>query len=354
MPPKSVTICLTGGGTAGHVTPHFALLPAFKKLNYKVIYIGSKGLEKPLVEAMGIPFYAIPTGKLRRYFSWQNFLDVFRIVAGLFVALKILLETKPQCVFSKGGFVAVPVAWAAFLLKIPVISHESDLTPGLANRLIKPIATKILYTFPETKLHLPENSVLVGSPIREELLLGDAHEGLKLCGFPNMERPTLLVMGGSQGALKINQALEQALSELIKTYNIVHLTGKGKGLNFEDRRYKGFEFLSDELRHIYALSDGVVSRAGANSIFELLALRKPMLLIPLEAGSRGDQILNAESFAREGWAQTLREGSLSSSALIQAIEKLFRESNTIKAAQQRYDSKAAIQKIVAQIELAVS
>jgi UDP-N-acetylglucosamine--N-acetylmuramyl-(pentapeptide) pyrophosphoryl-undecaprenol N-acetylglucosamine transferase len=318
-----------------------------------VIYMGSYGLEKPLVESMGIPYYPILTGKLRRYLSWQNVVDLGRIVAGLAMALAVLVKTRPDCIFSKGGFVAVPVAWAAWILRIPVISHESDLTPGLANRLIKPIAKKILYTFPETNRYLPGDSVLVGSPIRSDLLHGDRQAGFKLCGFTDQNRPTLLVMGGSQGALRINQALEIILPKLTERYNIVHLTGKGKALNITLPHYKGFEFLSQELQHIYALCDGVISRAGANSIFELLALRKPMLLIPLEAGSRGDQILNAKSFTERGWALTLREADVTPETLEATIEALVVQSDAIKKAQASYDSQAAVGRVLAEIDSVV-
>ena len=336
---RMVRVCLTGGGTAGHVTPHFALLKGIKERGWDVFYVGSKGLEKPLVEAQGIPFYEVSAGKLRRYLSVENLLDVFRIVIGLFQAVKILSKKKPQVIFSKGGFVAVPVAMAAWILRIPVVSHESDLTPGLANKLIAPFAKKILFTFPETKKFLPDTSVRVGTPVRAELLTGNAKAGLGLCGFsPEENLPTILVMGGSQGAQRINEALLVILPWLLEKARVIHLTGKGKQLAFRHSRYKAFEFVSTELSDLYALSDYVVSRAGANSIFEILALRKPMLLIPLEIASRGDQVLNAQSFEKDGWAKVLREQNLDPESLKEAILNLLESGNKIRTSQQSYNA----------------
>lgn len=336
---QPVRVCLTGGGTAGHVTPHFALLKGIKDRGWDVFYVGSRGLEKPLVEAQGIPFYTIAAGKLRRYLSAENFLDVFRIGLGIVQAFKLLAQKKPDVVFSKGGFVAVPVAVAAWFLKIPVVSHESDLTPGLANRLIAPFAKKILFTFPETKKYLPPSSVQVGTPIRSELLRGSAKDGLSLCGFsPDDQTPTILVMGGSQGAQRVNEALGAILPWLVERSKVIHLTGKGKQLNFRHPRYKSFEFVSSELSDLYALSDFVISRAGANSIFEILAVKKPMLLIPLEIASRGDQVLNAMSFAKAGWATVLREQNLDPETLKKAIEHLFAISDEIRESQKSYDA----------------
>lgn len=334
-----VRVCLTGGGTAGHVTPHFALLKGMKARGWDVFYVGSKGLEKPLVEAQGIPFYPIAAGKLRRYLSAENLADVFRILMGLFQALRILAAQKPDVIFSKGGFVAVPVAVAAWILRIPVVSHESDLTPGLANKLIAPFAKKILFTFPETKNHLPPSSVRVGTPVRSELLSGSPHAGLALCGFSKQETlPTFLVMGGSQGAQRINEALLVILPWIVERARVIHLTGKGKQLAFRHPRYKAFEFVSSELSDLYALSDFVISRAGANSIFEILSLKKPMLLIPLEIASRGDQVLNALSFEKSGWAHVLRENSLDPPSLKAAIENLMTSGEHMRTAQRAYNA----------------
>ncbi len=317
-----VKVALTGGGTAGHVMPHIALLPYYRRLGWEVFYIGSQGIEKELATKAGLTFYTIQTGKLRRYFSWQNFTDIFHILMGILQAILILFRKRPDLVFSKGGFVSVPVAFAAWVLRIPVVSHESDLTPGLANRMIKPFCRLIFYCFPETERHLTGvRSVASGLPVRDQLLQGQKAEGLRLCGFESSDRPTLLVMGGSSGAERINTSLLTILPELVISWQVIHLTGKGKAINFSHPSYKAFEYVNEGLEHLFALADLVVTRAGANSIFELKALAKPMLLIPLEIASRGDQVDNAKSFAAQGWAQVLRETELTPSVLIAAIEK---------------------------------
>lgn len=337
----SKKIILTGGGTAGHVIPHLAILPLLKQQQWQVVYVGSNGIEKELMADQGVAFREIPTGKLRRYFSWQNFTDLFRIVAGLWRSLSIMVREKPQVVFSKGGFVSVPVCVAARLLGIPVVTHEADLTPGLATNLIKPFASRVLYTFPVTAKYFPAaRSECVGLPIRQELLQGSRTQGLNLCGFTNTpELPVLLVMGGSLGAKRLNDCLLEALPELVQTFRVIHITGRGKQIPFSHGNYKSFEYVKDEIRHIFACTDLVISRSGANSIFEFLALRKPMVLVPLEVGSRGDQVHNAQFFAEMGWAICLREVGLTAASLkgaIQDLDKhqsLFRE----KMAQAQFD-----------------
>ncbi|MFK7825694.1 MAG: undecaprenyldiphospho-muramoylpentapeptide beta-N-acetylglucosaminyltransferase [Oligoflexales bacterium] len=328
---KRKRIVLTGGGTAGHVIPHIALLPLLRQEEWELIYLGSKGIERDLIGKSGIEFKTIATGKLRRYFSLKNLSDLFKVIVGCIQSLLLLLWIRPNLVFSKGGFVSVPVTFAAWLLKIPVITHESDQTPGLANRIILRFAKKILYSFPETEKHLPpQKAIFTGTPIRKELFAGNRENGFRLCGFaPDNLKPVLLFMGGSLGAMKINQALKACVTSLVEEYRIIHITGKGKGIDFENPDYKAFTFLSDELKDIFAVTDLVVARAGANSIFEFLALHKPMLLIPLEAGSRGDQISNANSFAKEGWAKVLREGELSGDKLLLEIKALNDAANEI-------------------------
>ena len=302
-------IILTGGGTAGHVTPNIALLPRLRQAGYEISYIGSReGLEKKLIEAQNIPYYGISSGKLRRYFDWKNFTDPFRVIKGFSEATALMKRLKPDIVFSKGGFVSVPVVMAAKRCHIPVICHESDLTPGLANRLSLPAATKVCCNFPETLEHLPaEKAVLTGCPIRRELTEGKRAAALTLTGFLP-DKPVLMVMGGSLGAAAVNQAVREALPELLKDWQVVHLCGKGK-LDESLRNLKGYvqyEYIQKELPDLFALCDIVISRAGANAICELLALRKPTLLIPLPAkSSRGDQILNARSFERQGFSMAL-------------------------------------------------
>ena len=225
----SKKIVLTGGGTAGHVTPNIALLPSLKAAGYEIWYIGSyNGIEERLIKEQNIPYYGIDSGKLRRYFDWKNFSDPLRVIHGYAQAKKILSRLKPDVVFSKGGFVSVPVVRAASALHIRTIIHESDMTPGLANRLAIPAADKVCCSFPETLKYLPEGkAVLSGSPIRQELLTGERGKALELLHWENSSKPTLLVIGGSQGSVAINNALRSDLDELLKEFRIIHLCGKG-------------------------------------------------------------------------------------------------------------------------------
>jgi UDP-N-acetylglucosamine--N-acetylmuramyl-(pentapeptide) pyrophosphoryl-undecaprenol N-acetylglucosamine transferase len=345
---RAPTIALTGGGTAGHVMPHFALMPDFKKAGWNCFYIGSNGIERDLVAKQGIPFFTIKAGKLRRYFSVQNFFDIFKIGVGFFQSIAILLVHRPKAVFSKGGFVSVPVAIAAWVLRIPVITHESDLTPGLANRIIGRFAKKILYSFPETKEFIdPARGVLVGSPVRDELFKGDRNRAYTLCGFDSKAGlPFILVMGGSLGAVNLNKALEQVLPALAEKYFVVHVTGKGKKIPFQHPRYCAFEYVGSELSDIFAATDVVISRAGANAVFEFLSLEKPMLLIPLVAGSRGDQVLNAHCFAAHGWAHVLEEKHLSPESFLAAISKLFKQAESMKEAQLHFNYRETNSKVI--------
>jgi len=320
-------IVLTGGGTAGHVTPNIALLPKLRQLGYDVHYIGSyNGIEKTLIESCQIPYYGISSGKLRRYFDLKNFSDPFKVLKGFSEAYKLLKKLKPDVVFSKGGFVSVPVVIAAGRLHIPVVIHESDMTPGLANKLSIPSASKVCCNFPETMKHLPKGkAVLSGSPIREELLTGDRAKALKFTGLTG-DKPVLLIIGGSLGSVVVNEAVRSILPKLLKKFEIIHLCGKGKldqSLSAMNG-YVQYEYISEELKDLFALSDIVISRAGANSICEFLALRKPALLIPLSAAaSRGDQILNANSFKKQGYADVLEEEQLNGDTLYDALNLLW-------------------------------
>lgn len=322
----SKKIVLTGGGTAGHVTPNLALLPELRKAGYEISYIGSKdGIEKRLIEDYEIPYYGVSTGKFRRYFDLKNFTDPFRIVKGFAEAKAILKNIKPDVVFSKGGFVSVPIVRAAHSLSIPCIIHESDITPGLANKLCFPAAQKVCCNFPETMQYVPDDKgVLTGTPIREELSEGSRKKGLELCGFSD-NKPVLLVIGGSQGSVIVNNCVREALPELLKDFQIIHLCGKG---NLDEALlntpgYKQFEYLKADLKDAFAATDIVISRAGANAICELLSLRKPNLLIPLSAGSRGDQVLNARSFEAQGFSMVLPEEGITSEALVTSVLELF-------------------------------
>lgn len=318
---------MTGGGTAGHVTPNLALIPRLKKEGWTISYIGTyDGIERGLIEAEGIPYYAVSTGKLRRYFSTKNFTDMFRVGKGVKEATSLIKKLKPDVIFSKGGFVAVPVVLGAKINKVPILIHESDMTPGLANKIAIPFAEKVCTTFPETVKLIPKNKgIHTGTPIREELFQGKAERGLEICGFTR-EKPVIMMMGGSLGSVKINQVLRQILPRLLQDFQIVHLCGKG---NAEEdlKKKKGycqFEYLSEELSHIFAAAELMISRAGSNSISEFLALKKPNLLIPLSANaSRGDQILNAASFEKQGFSMVLQEEEMTPISLEEKIRLLY-------------------------------
>lgn len=317
---------MTGGGSAGHVTPNLALIPKLKELGYEILYIGTKdGIEKRIIEENNIQYHSIASGKLRRYFDIKNFSDPFKVIKGIYQAYDIIKKQKPDIVFSKGGFVAVPVVLGAYLNKVPVIAHESDLTPGLANRLSSPYCTKICVTFPESLKKLnKKKAVLTGTPIRNELFEGSRVTGLKLCDFKK-DKPILFIMGGSLGAKAINDIIRRNLTEILLTYNIIHICGKGNVENayITLENYKQFEYVNEELPHLMSAADIIVSRAGANSIFEFLALRKPNLLIPLSAkSSRGDQILNAESFEKSGYSSVIKEEDLEDKLFINKLEEL--------------------------------
>ena len=347
-------IVLTGGGTAGHVTPNMALSPRLQELGYEIHYIGSyDGIEKKLIEELQIPYYGISSGKLRRYFDVKNFTDPFKVLKGFREARHTLAEIRPNVLFSKGGFVSVPVVLAAKRLHIPVIIHESDLTPGLANKICIPSAAKVCCNFPETLAHLPaDKAVLTGSPIRQELLEGNPIAALEFCHF-TANKPVILVMGGSLGSAAINDTIRGVLPELLKTYQVIHLCGKGKldeGLNHTPG-YVQFEYIKKELRDLFALADIVISRAGANAICELLALHKPNILIPLSAkASRGDQILNARSFEAQGFSIVLEEEEVTNLTLLNAIHTLMEEKDRYIQAMTASEQKDSIATITGLIE----
>lgn len=347
-------IILTGGGTAGHVTPNIALLPRLKELGYDIQYIGSyTGIEKELIEPFGIPYHGISSGKLRRYFSVQNFTDPFRVLKGFREAHKLIRQLKPDVIFSKGGFVSVPVVLAGKRCKVPVIIHESDMTPGLANKIAIPSAAKVCCNFPETLKSLPKGkAVLTGSPIRQELLSGNKIAAMDMCHFTS-DKPVILVIGGSLGAVAVNNAVREALPELLKDFQIIHLCGKGKmDESLKDvEGYCQFEYIKNELRNLFALADIVISRAGANAICELLALHKPNLLIPLSANaSRGDQILNARSFERQGFSLVLEEEQLTKETLLNAVKTLYENRTTFINSMKNSGQQDSIGTIISLIE----
>lgn len=322
-------IVLTGGGSAGHVTPNIALIPKLKELGYEIHYIGSiDGIERKLIEEIGVSYYPISSGKLRRYFDKKNFTDPFRIMKGIAQAYGILGKIKPHIIFSKGGFVTVPVILGGKLRSIPTIIHESDFTPGLANKIVIPVAKKVCVTFPETVNHIPKGKgIYTGTPIRSEVFLGDKKRGYAITGFSS-HKPIIMVIGGSLGAVKLNNIVREILPTLLKSFQIIHLCGQG---NLSEKHnsidgYLQFEYVKEDLPHFFAISDLVISRAGANSIYELLALRKPNILVPLSARvSRGDQILNAKSFEKMGYSKVLQEEHMTKDSLFKSIEYIHKE-----------------------------
>lgn len=351
-------ILLTGGGTAGHVTPNIALLPRLRELGYEISYMGSyDGIEKKLIEELQIPYYGISSGKLRRYFDPKNFTDPFKVIKGYGEACRIIKKISPDVLFSKGGFVSVPVVLAAKRYHVPVIIHESDMTPGLANKLCIPSAKKVCCNFPETIQYLPrDKAVLTGSPIRQELLKGDRLHALRFTGL-SANKPVILVMGGSMGAAAVNEAVRRILPTLLKEFQVVHLCGAGKldpSLGHL-AGYVQYEYIKNELKDLFALADIVISRAGANAICELLALKKPSLLIPLSAAaSRGDQILNARSFEKQGFSMVLEEEEITNEALLQAVHTLYQNRTSFSSAMEASSQTDSIATIIGLIEEAVS
>lgn len=343
-------IILTGGGTAGHVTPNIALLPELKKQGFDVHYIGSKtGIEKELISEFDIPYYGISSGKLRRYFDVKNFTDPFRVLKGCKEASTIIKRLQPDVIFSKGGFVTVPVVWAGKKHNVPSIIHESDMSPGLANKLCLRYASKVCTNFPETVSMFPEGkAVLTGSPIRKELFSGNRLQGLDFCGF-TIAKPVMLIIGGSLGSAVINECVRNILPDLLEHFQIIHLCGKGK----IDESLKGtkgyvqFEYVKKELSDLLNAADFVISRAGANAICELLALKKPNILIPLSAAaSRGDQILNASSFEHQGFSLVLREEELSGESLLKAVHTIYQKRKDYIATMEKSPLSNPIDKIM--------
>lgn len=329
------TILFTGGGSSGHVTPNLALIQAMQEQGWHTVYMGTKhGIEHTIIGKLPIPYYAILSGKLRRYFSWQNFIDPIKIVLGFCQAFLYCLRIRPNVVFSKGGFVSFPVVLAAWCLRIPVIAHESDLSPGLATRLSIPFAKKVCITFAEGLRHYKQNPkvVVTGTPIRPALLEGNSVRGKAYCGFSD-DKKVLLIIGGGLGAQPINLAIRALLPGILQKFNIIHLCGHGKLdsslLNMPG--YRQYEYVHQELPDMLAAADLVISRAGANSIYELLALQKPNILIPLsKAASRGDQIQNATCFANRGLSTVITEERLTPELLADTINEVIAHYNTFK------------------------
>ena len=345
-------IILTGGGTAGHVTPNIALLSDLKSDGYEISYIGSyNGMEKELIEAEGIPYYGISSGKLRRYFSRKNFSDPFRVIHGYFQSVRLIKKIRPNVIFSKGGFVSVPVVLAAKHCHVPAVIHESDMTPGLANRIAMRGASRVLCNFQETvPLIKGDRAVWTGTPIRKALLHGDKKAALSFTGFDKIQtKPVLLITGGSQGSAFINNAVRSSLPDLLPQFNIIHLCGKGN-LDPElsaKEGYVQYEYISKELPDLFALADLIISRAGANAIFEILNLAKPNILIPLSLrASRGDQILNARSFEKHGFSKVLEEEDVNKDTLAKAVFDVYKNRDEYISNMKKSPQSDAIPKII--------
>ncbi|MEN1968577.1 undecaprenyldiphospho-muramoylpentapeptide beta-N-acetylglucosaminyltransferase [Lentibacillus sp. N15] len=347
---KKKRILFTGGGTAGHVIVNLALIPVFQEEGWDIDYIGSRdGIERTLIEQLdGVTYYPISTGKLRRYISKENMKDPFKVLKGTMQAWRIIGKQKPSIIFSKGGFVSVPVIMAAKMRRTPAVIHESDFTPGLANKLAIPFANKVLATFPETMKFLPEKKAeYVGAVVRDELFQGKKQTGLELCGFTT-KKPVLLIMGGSGGSEKINNTVREGLDDLLPVFQIVHICGNGKVDSSINREgYKQFDYVNEELKDLFAATDFVLSRAGSNAIFEFLALQKPMLLIPLSRqASRGDQIVNANSFHEKKYARVMEEEKITVDNLVAQLLRLKEQAPIMIDYMKKYQSEQAKDRVI--------
>ena len=340
-------VLFVGGGSAGHVLPCVPLIRHFRDAGWRVSYVGSGAPEKDLIGALGIEFFLIPSGKLRRYWSVKNVRDVFRLLAGLWQATRLLREGRPLGVFSPGGCVAFPGVVGAWLNRIPVVAHESDLTPGLANRLSAPFVSVICTSFAETQVGRARIEH-TGSPLRPELLQGSAVRGREMCGF-DTDKPMLLVVGGSLGSEVINAAVRRGIRHLCARFNVAHVCGQDQ----VDARLRGqpgyrqFAYIDAGWGDVLAAADLVVSRAGANAVFELAALGKPSLLIPLSAeASRGDQIDNARYAERQGWSRVLLEEDLDPERLLDELVALGSRAVTLRQRNAPEDATGVIARVI--------
>ena len=346
-------VVFTGGGTAGHVTPNIALIEHCQDKGWSVDYVGSEhGIEHELIAALDVRFHAIASGKLRRYFSWQNFIDPFKVIWGIGQSLLLCLQLKPDLVFSKGGFVSMPIVFAAWMCRIPVISHESDVTPGLANRLTYPLCRKVCLTFDETLRFLDGDKAMVtGTPVRRAVMNGDPDRGRAFLGFVE-DKPIVLIFGGSLGAQTINQAVREIVEPLQAQFNIVHVVGAGERLDeLGTSGYQQYEYIGEQFGDVLASASLVISRAGANSIYELLLLRKPHLLIPLSrAASRGDQLVNARTFVEMGYSRAIEEDALTAEKLLQATIELYDERAEVTAKLENFQIRDSVSIIMREME----
>lgn len=317
-------ILFTGGGTGGHIYPNLAIMDLLKN-KYELIYMGSKNSMEQKVVSPNYKFYAITTVKLKRSLSIKNLIIPFKLIAGINQAKKILKKEKPDLIFSKGGFVSIPVIIAGHLLKIPCLTHESDITLGLANKIIKNKCKYVLTSFEQTSNSL-NNGIYTGSPIRKEIVnasVNNFNSKYKL----NNNKPNILIFGGSLGSKTINEFIFQNINILTKKYNIYHIVGKNNSFNISIPNYFQYEYVKD-IQDLLVGVDMVITRGGSNALFELLTLKKPMLIIPLsKRESRGDQILNAEYFKSKNLANVLYEEDLSCLNILNSIEQTLKNKN---------------------------
>ena len=346
---------VTGGGSAGHVVPALPIIEALKARDWGITYIGSdSGLEEQLVAPLGVPYVGVRPGKLRRYWSFENVIDAFRVPLSILHAFRVLRRIRPDVVFSKGGFVAFPVVVAAWLRRIPVVAHESDLSPGLANRLTLPFIASLCVNFDTTGVNA-RRVVHTGTPVRESLVRGDRDRGLAAAGFSG-DRPVLAVFGGSLGAERLNHIVRDALPSLTQTFDVLHVCGAGKvdPAYLETAGYEQRDFVGTEWGDMLASADVVVSRSGANSLYELLILRKPNLLVPLPASaSRGDQIENAAFAASRGFSMVVAEADLTSALLVDRVTALRDEAPTWQERLHAFQAPDSTGLIVAELEAAL-
>lgn len=324
---------LSGGGTAGHVLPHTAVVEALrrelKQEPLELLYVGSAhGIERTLVERWGWPYATIPVGKLRRYWDWRHITDPFKIVAGFFKSLWIVRRFRPEVMFSKGGYVSVPVMLAAWCWRVPIVLHDSDTRPSLTTRWMGRLAKTVCLAHPEASKRLSQRMqqkiVVTGLPLRSEIFEGDKARARTLTGLRGTT-PVLLVMGGSLGAESLNKVVEQALPKLLETHQVIHLSGPGKQ-NPDLRKnppkgYVTFEYLEEALPDVYALADVVLTRGGANALAELEALGKSLIIVPLGTeASHGDQVENARRLESMNRAQVIPQDRCTTEVLMKALK----------------------------------
>jgi len=346
-------IVVVGGGTAGHVLPTLPVIAALALDGHDICYIGTRsGLEEGLVAEAQCTYRGITAGKLRRYASLKNLLDMFRVIAGIVQALWLMLRLRPDVVFSKGGFVSFPVVFAAWLCRVPVVAHESDITPGLANRFAAPFVSTLCTSFPSTVMTEQKCKVVhTGTPLRASITGGNRAAGRALVGIGDAQS-LLVVTGGSLGAERLNELVRESLDALCDEFFVFHVCGAGKFIPIKRKNYQQAEYVADGWGDILAAADVVISRAGANALFELVSLGKKNLLIPLSrAASRGDQIENAEFASAQGWSLVIAEEAVTTPGLMEGLNSLLEDAATWEKQLASFTPPDATEAIVKEIYL---